>query len=190
MRDRINKLVFRIYFNFKKVIYSFFSNNHNVHGKFKAFQPVVFRGKGNITFGKNVRIGVINSPFLYNTYAYIEARTEESKIEFGDNIIMNNSFSITAEKSIVIKNNVLIGLNCTIIDSNFHNLDPMKRKMTDNFPKEVIIGENVFIGNNVTILKGVTVGANSVIGANSLVTKPIPENVIVSGNPAEIVGKL
>lgn len=186
----MSNLVFRVYFAVKKVVYSFFSNNSNIVGSYKAFQPVVLRGTGKIIFGRNVRFGVLNSPLLYSTYAYVEARGEHSEIKFGNNITINNGFSVTAEKRIVIQDNVLIGLNCSIIDSNFHRLDPSERHLTDETPKEVIIGENVFIGNNVSILKGVSIGKNSVIGANSVVTKPIPEDVIVSGNPAVIVGKL
>ena len=190
MIKRINNIVFKGYFVVKKVIYSFFSNNSNITGRYRAFQPVVLRGDGKISFGSNVRFGVINSPLLYNTYAYVEARGKDSEIEFGNDITINNGFSITAEKKIVIKDNVLIGLNCFIIDSNFHMLAPSKRSHTDENPKEVIIGENVFIGNNVSILKGVFVGKNSVIGANSVVINSIPENCIASGNPAVVVRTL
>jgi acetyltransferase-like isoleucine patch superfamily enzyme len=52
------------------------------------------------------------------------------------------------------------------------------------------IGNNVWIGGNTTILDGVTIGNNCVIGASSVVTKNIPDNSLVVGNPAKIKRKL
>ena len=56
----------------------------------------------------------------------------------------------------------------------------------DSFGK-VIIGNNVYIGNNAVVMPGITIGNNVVIGACSVVTKNIPDNVIVAGNPAKII---
>jgi len=184
------KIIAKIYFFFKKLVYSSFSNNNKIEGKCLSHQPVVIRGKGKVVFGKHVSIGVINSPRFYNTYAYLEARTENSCIEFGDNININNAFSIISEKHVVIKNNVLIGFNCVITDSNFHDLNPKNRNSTDPNPLKVVIEDNVFIGNNVTVLKGVTIGKNSVVAAGAVVTKSFPENVIIAGVPATIIEQI
>jgi len=56
----------------------------------------------------------------------------------------------------------------------------------DSFGK-IIIGNNVYIGNNAIIMPGITIGDNVVIGAGAVVTKNIPCNVIVAGNPARII---
>lgn len=56
----------------------------------------------------------------------------------------------------------------------------------DSFGK-INIGNNVYIGNCVLILPGVTIGDNVVIGGGTVVTKSIPDNVIVAGNPAKII---
>ena len=186
----IKGLISKLFLFLRKVAYSSFSNNKNISGFFKSYQPVVIRGKGAVVFGDNVTFGVINSPRFYNTYAYIEARTNNSNIIIGNNVHINNSFSMTSENSITIKNDVLIGCNCQISDSNFHNLDSDKRDETDPNPLKIVIGNNVFIGNNVTILKGVIIGENSVISAGAIVTKSFPGNVVIGGCPAKIIREL
>ena len=49
--------------------------------------------------------------------------------------------------------------------------------------------DNVFIGSNSTILSGVKIGPNAIIGAGSVVTKDVPENSVVAGVPAKVIGK-
>ena len=189
-------LLERIVLFFRKIRNSLFSNNNNVTGRYKSYQPVVLRGAGKIifgqdvSFGRNVNIGVVNSPQFFNTYAYIEARTVGSSIVFGNNIKVNNGFSVVSEKRITISDNVLIGTNCQIIDSTFHDLSIVKRCCADPNPREITIKQNVFIANNVTILKGVTIGENSVVATGAVVTKSFPENVLIAGVPAKIIRQL
>ena len=56
--------------------------------------------------------------------------------------------------------------------------------------KPINIGNNVWTGMNSLILKGVSIGENSIIAAHSVVTKDVPDNVIVGGNPAKILKQL
>lgn len=56
--------------------------------------------------------------------------------------------------------------------------------------KETIIGDNVFIGVNSTILMGAHIGNNVIIGSGSVVSGAIPDNVVVSGNPAKVIRTL
>ena len=190
MSQKLKSKYIELVMYFRKMFYRFASSNEHKIGGYIGIQPVVLKGKGQIRFGDNVQLGVINSPMFYNTYAYIEARTENASITFGNNISVNNQFTAVSELSIVIKDNVLIGFNCVIYDSNFHDLNKNKRTQTDPHPKEVIIGENVFIGNNVTILKGVTIGENSVVATGTIVSQSFPANVIIGGSPARIIKQL
>lgn len=56
--------------------------------------------------------------------------------------------------------------------------------------ERISVGDNVFVGANTTILPNVSIGNNVVIGANSLVTKSIPDNCVVAGNPARVLCSL
>jgi len=95
-------------------------------------------------------------------------------------------------KKITIGKNVIVGANCTIIDTDFHPLDPDIRQRSPRAVQTVpiSIGDDVFIGMNCIILKAITIGQAAVVGAGSVVTHDIPAKVIVVGNPTRVVWKL
>lgn len=55
--------------------------------------------------------------------------------------------------------------------------------------RKIEIHENVFLGAHSIIMGGVTIGPNAIVAAGSVVTKDVPENTIVGGNPAKVIGK-
>lgn len=169
--------------------YRWLSDCRKVSGQPDLYHPLLLKGKGNIRFGKAVQIGVIASPGYFSQYSYIEARGANSEVIFGNDVAVNNNFSAIAYTKITISDHVLIGVNCSITDSDGHHLEPGKRNTVPE-SRPVFIAENVFLGNNVTVLKGVTIGRNSVIGSGSVVTRDIPENVIAAGNPAIVIRNL
>ena len=80
-------------------------------------------------------------------------------------------------------------------DTDAHSLSYLHRRngitdMANRIDKEIIIDDDVLVGANTIILKGVHIGARSVIGAGSVVTKDIPEDSIVAGNPAKVIKKI
>lgn len=167
------------------------SNNKNIQGVATKNQPVLFLGEGNIIFGRNVSLGYFPSPKFYSDSIHIEARRLDSEIKFGNNIYINNGFIAVAESSYIhIEDDVLIGTNVEIINSDFHGLDPKERNSGKQISLPIIISKNVFIGSNVVITKGVTIGENTVIANGSVVTTSFPENVIVGGNPAKVIRSL
>ena len=89
--------------------------------------------------------------------------------------------SIGCFEAISIGNNVRVGANTTITDSDWH-----ARDSRTHGPKPVSIGNDVWIGANVMILKGVSIGNNVIIGAGSVVSTDIPDNCIAVGNPCRV----
>jgi maltose O-acetyltransferase len=183
----LQKIKYLVFIKFRILKYKWLSKCKNIKGKPVVFHPILLEGKGQIVFGDNVQIGVKSSPNFYSHYTYLEARFEESRVIIGNNVSINNAFSLIAFSKITIEDEVLIGFNCSIIDNDGHELAIDKRTTGTPKTEDVHISKNVFIGNNVSILKGVTIGKNSIIGNGSLVTKDIPENTIAAGNPAKII---
>lgn len=161
----------------------------HVSGSPVVLQPALLLGKGTISFGREVELGWPTSMQFYSGYCHIEASTPESKIELGDGVQVNNNAFIKSEgPGIRIGANALIGSCVEILDSDFHELHPERRRGGKPRMGAVELEENVFVGDGAKILKGVRIGAHSVIGAGSVVTKSIPAGVIAAGNPARVIG--
>jgi acetyltransferase-like isoleucine patch superfamily enzyme len=175
----------------RRIKYKLLSNNKHVTGKPITNQPALLIGQGEISFGKNVHLGFYPSPFFYNGYVHLESRSANSRIVIGDNVLINNNFfAISDGEGIYIGDNTLIGTNCEIIDSDFHELAPDKRTGGVPATKKVTLGKNVFLGNNVKITKGVTLGDNVVVANGSVVGSSFPDNAIIGGVPAKIIGEV
>lgn len=90
---------------------------------------------------------------------------------------------------------ITIGNNCQItsgVKMFTHGGGGAVRKKYPNFDcfGKVIIGDYVYIGNHSLIMPGVTIGDNVLIAAGSVVTKSVPDNVVIGGNPANIICNL
>jgi len=107
-------------------------------------------------------------------------------IHVGDNFFANFNLTILDEAEVRIGENVFIGPNVSIYTA-CHPINAQERNTGVEWAESVTIGNSVWIGGSATILPGVTVGDNVVIGAGAVVTRDIPDNVVVAGNPARII---
>lgn len=154
-------------------------------------QPVLFVGPGEVALGEGVQFGWKNSPLFYTGYSHVEVSQPHARIEVGDRTEFNNNLMIKSEGAgIRVGRDGLFGAQIEIFDSNFHDLDPRRRREWTPAMAPVEIGDNVFVGMSAKILKGVTIGADSVIGAGAVVTSSIPSGVIAAGNPARVIREL
>jgi len=110
---------------------------------------------------------------------------EGDEIRVGRNVFINQNCTFYGLGGLDIGDDVLIGPNVSIITSG-HPLDPMQRRAV-TIGKPIVIERNVWIAAGATVIGGVTVGENSVVAAGSVVTKDVPPNVLVGGNPARVI---
>ncbi len=108
-------------------------------------------------------------------------------IHIGKNVIINSNCNFQDQGGVYIGDRCLVGHRVVFATLN-HGFEPEKRKCL--FQKPIKLENNVWIGSGSVILQGVTIGENSIVGAGSVVTKDVPANVIVAGNPAKIIRKI
>lgn len=108
-------------------------------------------------------------------------------ITIGKNVFINSGCHFQDQGGITISDGVLIGHNVVLATLN-HDFSPKKRSTLH--PAPIVIGKNVWIGSNATVVPGVTIGNGSIVAAGAVVTKNVPENVVVGGVPAKIIKRL
>lgn len=126
----------------------------------------------------------------------------------GKNVSVQQNFYCDFGHNIHVGDNCYLGYNCTILDiaevrigndcmiapnvalyTTGHSLEPKDRNKS-GYAIPIIIGDNVWIGGSSVILPGVKIGDNSIVAGGSVVTKDVPPNVVVAGNPAKIIKEI
>lgn len=148
------------------------------------------KDKKQIVLGKNVRLSgwltILNN----------------GQITIGDYTLLGARSVIQAWDRVEIGSYTMISPDAWIQDNNSHSIYAMDRYKdiigskdfndvgvdnTNAISKPIKIGNHVWIGRRTIILKGVTIGNRSIVAAGAVVTKDVPSDAIVAGNPAKIV---
>jgi acetyltransferase-like isoleucine patch superfamily enzyme len=113
-------------------------------------------------------------------------------LHIGHGTYIGRFVQINAWRNVAIGNDVLVADRVFISDAdhNYANTNVPIRLQGDSFCGEVILREGCWIGIGAVILPGVTIGRNSVVAANAVVTKDVPDCVVVGGIPARIIKQL
>jgi acetyltransferase-like isoleucine patch superfamily enzyme len=139
--------------------------------KFYGF-PLIYKHKGSrIIIGKNFecRSWWFSNPLGINHPVILCTWAKDAVIKIGNDVGISGT-SIVANTAVDIGNQVLIGANATIIDTDFHPLKSDSRRYDrDNIKSyPVKIGDNSFIGMNAIVLKGTKLNNNSIVPAGSV----------------------
>lgn len=140
----------------------------------------------------------IGNNFKMDYFGIFEAWDKHGKsyfsprIKIGNNVSFGKNCHVGCINEIEIDDNVLFGSNVLIIDHDHGRSFPEDLECPPNERKlyskgKIHIGKNVWVGEKATILGGVNIGNQCIIGANTVVTKDIPSNCVVCGNPAKII---
>ena len=166
----------------------------------KVYLTGYYRHGGQMVIGDDFHLtsGDCINPICRNIRACFHLGSTHACITIGNNVGMSSP-CIWIQDRLTIGDNVNIGGNCMILDTDVHQLDYLarrggtligyKNKTSTVQTAPVTIEDDVWIGANCQILKGVTIGARSVIGAGSVVTRSIPADCIAAGNPCRIIRK-
>jgi len=116
-----------------------------------------------------------------------------TSIEYPDRFVVGHDTFINAGLQTISAGFITIGAycyigpNCQLFTPNHHASDKMLRRAGWQYDAPITIGDDCWLGGSVIVLPGVTIGDNVVVGAGAVVTKDVPSNCMVAGNPARII---
>jgi acetyltransferase-like isoleucine patch superfamily enzyme len=139
-----------------------------------------------ICLGDNVHITAL--PDKPVRLAVFPSAEETGSVTIGNYCIINPGVRMTSASAIEIGDSCMIAMNAYLSDADWHDLQ--HRVFAPGRTAPIILGKNVWIGDSALVTKGVTIGRNSVVGAYSVVTRDVPANTIVAGNPAKAIGEV
>lgn len=116
----------------------------------------------------------------------------DGKIEIGKRVLFGKNISIDYSGSLTIEDDVWLSENCSIHTHNhIINKKRINRKKNSILSNKILLKKGCWIGANAILLASAKeIGENSIVAAGAVVTKPVPKNVIVAGNPAKIIKKI
>jgi maltose O-acetyltransferase len=148
---------------------------YNLTGTRPEQQAILLRLLGRI--GQD---SIIEPPF-YCAYG--------RNIYVGEHVFLNVSCTILDGNEVHIGDHVIVGPGVQIYTSA-HLLQAEGRIRGLEVAQPIVIEDNVWLGGSAILLPGVRIGRNAVVGAGAVVTRNVPQNTVVAGNPAKVIRKL
>ena len=166
----------------------FRSQCESVGGRFQMEELPYVTGVGRIVIGSGVRLS--GKP----SFSFGRPSPDRPELVIGDDTFIGHACSFSVGRSVRIGRHCLLAADVSVFDMDGHPLDADRRRAGEPTPPDaiapVVIGDDVWIGNGSLILKGVTIGDRAIVAARSVVTKDVPPDAIVAGNPARVVRTL
>jgi len=165
-----------------------FKKNVLIKKGLKIYNKLEIKGKGKVIIGQNCVISGLRG--YKNYYVTLYTHSPEAIINIGDNVSLFG-VRISAKFAVIIGNDVLIE-DSSITDTDFHSIDRSRKTPTnENIERcTVVIGNRVSIAAKSIITKGVSIGDDSIVGPGSVITRSIPPNSLVLGNPAKVIKQM
>jgi acetyltransferase-like isoleucine patch superfamily enzyme len=107
------------------------------------------------------------------------------RIRIGNGAFVNAGSIVYSELAITIGDDVALANEVYVMDTPSHGVEGR-----NPVPEPVVIGNGTWVGARAIVLPGVTIGSRVVVGAGSVVTRDVPDEVLVAGNPARVVRPL
>ena len=142
----------------------------------RVWGKVAVHNGGKLLIGDRVRI-------VSDIFAVELGVGVEGCLDIRDNVFINRGVSFAAMSSVIIGPNCNIGSHVTIMDNDFHCLEPERRNETPP-SAPIVLEENVWIGVRAIVLRGVTIGAGSVV------VRDVPPRSLAVGVPARVIRSL
>lgn len=146
------------------------------------------QGTGRIVLGSSVRLS--GKPAI----SFSRALRSDPEFQVGDNTFIGHACSFSIAERVSIGRDCLLAAGVAVMDMDGHPLDAAERRAGRPTPSEqisaVTIGDDVWIGGGTLVLKGVSIGNRAIVAARSVVTKDVPPDTVVAGNPARIIKHL
>lgn len=128
-------------------------------------------------------IGILGASIASGVRIRGGGRFEGGRISVGKRCFINRGCYFDATGSIRLGRDVTVGHGVALVTAS-HAVGGPHSRAGEVTARDVSVGDGVWIGANAIILPGVTIGAGSIIAAGAVVTRDVPDNVLVAGNPA------
>ena len=109
-------------------------------------------------------------------------------IRIGDECYLGHDLRLVAVNGITVGDRVGIGHGCTLSDTvhDYKSTDGPPWQADLKIGRPLVVGDHAWIGNNTVIAGGLTIGAGAIVGANCVISRDVPPDTLVGGNPARV----